>query len=93
MRTAIIGVLAIALIAGVTIIGCGPRAQVAADKIVAQIDKVLGELNVKLKKVENAYAELQTSTEGMREKRIDAKVRLEKLQEKQSISSKTIQAT
>lgn len=63
-----------------TYIGCGPRAEVAKDKVVAQIDEMLGKLDVKLKKVEMAHEELKTATEDLREKRIDAKVRLEKLQ-------------
>lgn len=79
-RNLFLAVLAIGLIAAISTVGCGPRVQVAKDKVIDKIDEMLGKLNVKLKKVEIAYDEVKTATEGLREKRIDAKVRLEKLQ-------------
>ena len=80
-RNLFLAVLAIGLIATVGFVGCGPRVQVAKDKVIAQIDEILGKLNVKLAKVEQAYESVSTATDGLREKRIDASVRLKKLQE------------
>jgi chromosome segregation ATPase len=55
-------------------VGCGPRALVAKDKVIKEIDKVLGELNVKRKKVAMAYDKVENAYQGMREKRIEAKI-------------------
>ncbi len=60
-------------------VGCGPRMAVAGKKVLAEIDKVLGKLNVQLEKVEQAHAELTKETETMREKQIEAKYKLDKL--------------
>ncbi len=77
---ALVGVLAAAAVIGLVVFyGCGPRGAVAKDKIVAQIDKLLGELDVKKKKIEQDYAALRTDMEDVREKRINTEVRLEQL--------------
>ena len=62
-----------------TYIGCdGAKARVgvAQDKAIARIDELLGPLNVQQKKVEQAYEELEGHTAQLREKRIEAEVRL-----------------
>lgn len=77
---ALVGVLAlVAVVGAVAFYGCGPRGAVAKDKIVAQIDKLLGELDVKKKKIEQEYAKLKTDIENVRERRINTEVRLEQL--------------
>lgn len=65
-------------------IGCGPRAGVAKDAAIKKIDELLGPLNVKQKKVEMAFADLKESTAGIRDKRIEAQVRLKSLTEKKA---------
>ena len=65
-------------------IGCGPRAGVAKDAAIKKIDELLGPLNVKQKEVETAYEDLKESTAGLRDKRIEAQVRLKSLNEKKS---------
>lgn len=78
MRNLLVGVLLIAVVAG-AYVGCGPRARVAGKKVMDQIDTMLGKLNVQEEKVLGAYKELEDATGGLREKRIEAKVRLERL--------------
>ena len=57
-----------------TYIGCGPRSQVAKNKVIGQIDKVLGELNVKRQTVENSYENAQEAYQKLRDKRLEAEV-------------------
>ncbi len=79
--------LVIAGIALVTYIGCdgaNARVGVAKDAAIKKIDDLLGPLNVKQKEVENAYAELKEASSGLRDKRIEAQVRLKSLTNKKS---------
>ena len=64
-------------------VGCGPRAEVAKDKIIAQIDKILGELDVKRKKIEVKRRALVKDMEDLRKSRISTGVRLEQLAKKE----------
>ncbi len=73
-------VLLAALVIGLSMAGCGPRAGVAADKIMDKIDKVLGELDVKQKDIQIKYAELEKATEAVRDQRIETQVRLERIE-------------
>jgi len=85
MTKVLVGLLLIAVVGIVSYIGCdGARARlgVAGDKAVAKIDKLLGEINVKQKKVENAYNDLKNATAVVREKRIEAEVRLRSYENK-----------
>lgn len=66
-------------------IGCGPRAGVAKDAAIKKIDELLGPLNVKQKEVEMAYADVKKASAGLRDKRIEAQVRLKSLNEKQEV--------
>ena len=91
-RMIILGALVLALIAG-TIIGCGPRAELAADKVIAQIDKVLGELDVKRKTIEVNHRKIQTEMLTLRDKRIGTEVRLEQLMKKKELSQKELGKT
>ena len=80
-----IGLLSlVALVAVGLYLGCGPRAGVAKDAAIKKIDELLGPLNVKQKEVEMAYAELVEATAGIRDKRIEAQVRLKSLTEKKA---------
>lgn len=64
--------------------GCEARTQVAADKIKKRIDKMLGELDVKRKQIDNEVKSLENSLAEVKEKRISAKVQLEQYEEKKS---------
>lgn len=71
------------------LVGCEARSQVAMDKITERIDKMLGELDVKRKKIDNQIKELETSLSEVNKKRINAEVRLEGYRDKtKSISDR-----
>ena len=81
----LLGLLVVAVAIG-TYVDCdGAKARVGVAKNAAlkEIDKLLGEINVKQEKVENAYDELKAASAGLREKRIEAQVRLKSLKKKQ----------
>ena len=85
MKALVSLVLAVGIIGGVylaTTSGCGARAQVAGDKILDMIDSRLGELDVKMKKVQNEMAELDKIIASNREGKIKAEVRLEEFDKK-----------
>ncbi len=89
VRIIAVGVLLLGVV-GIAVVGCGPRAEVAKDKIIAQIDKVLGELDVKRKKIEINQQKLVGELADLREKRIGTQVRLEQLQKKKDASVKSL---
>ena len=81
-----IGVLVVG-IALVSYMGCdGAKARlgVAGDKAIEKIDGLLGKINVEQKKVENAYGELKSAMATVREKRIEAEVRVKSMNEKKA---------
>jgi chromosome segregation ATPase len=71
--------------------GCGARAEVAKDKVLAQLDKVLGELNVKEKQIDIKRRELTGEMQVVREKKFNAAVRLELLTKKQDSSKQELE--
>jgi chromosome segregation ATPase len=71
--------------------GCGARAEVAKDKVLAQLDKVLGELNVKEKQIDIKRRELTDEMQVVREKKFNAGVRLELLAKKQDTSKQDLE--
>ncbi len=75
MRILVLGVLAVALVAGV-IIGCGPRARVAGKKVMNEIDELLGKFNIQEEKVLGALKEAKSATETIRDKKIEAEVQV-----------------
>ena len=82
------GLLVVAIVLG-AYVGCGPRMAVAGKKVLAEIDKVLGKLNVQLEKVEQAHAKLEKETQGMRKEQIGAQHSLNKLiAEKEEVTEK-----
>ena len=89
-RFLILGLLVAGIITG-AVIGCGPRAEVAKDKILAKIDSVLGELDVKRKKIEKKQKELQGKLNEFRKKQYAAEARLELMVEKKEESEKKIE--
>lgn len=85
--------LAVVVVAGATLFwGCGPRAGVARDKLVAQIDRLLGDMEVKRKKIELDYNKLRNDLDGVRERRINTQVRLEQLELKQKNAAAKVAA-
>ncbi|MEL7496307.1 MAG: hypothetical protein AAFN77_01765 [Planctomycetota bacterium] len=80
----IVGVLivGVAIAAYVGCDGFSNRMDVAADKAIQKIDNLLGEMDVKQKAVENAYDDLKSLMAGVREKRIEAEVRVKSMNEK-----------
>jgi len=82
----LLGLLVVVIAVG-TYVGCdgaNARVGVAKDAAIKKIDDLLGPLNVKQKEVENAYNELKGASSGLREKRIEAQVRLQSLQTKKA---------
>ena len=75
--------LLIVAIAVSAYVGCGARAQVAGDKILAKIDDMLGSLDVKLKEIKNAHADLKASAEHNYVARKKSEYKVEELEEKQ----------
>lgn len=69
-----------ALVGGVYLLstgGCGARGAVARDKVVDQIDALLGKLNVQQKEVEIQFDKLTADTRKLQESKIRAQVNLE----------------
>lgn len=71
--------------------GCGARAEVAKDKLLAQLDKVLGELNVKAAEIDKKRRDLTGEMQVVREKKFNAAVRLELLTKKQETSKQELE--
>lgn len=76
------GLLIVAIVIG-AYVGCGPRAQVAGDKILAKIDDMLGSLDVKLKDVKMAHASLKKGSEENYVLRQKSVYKVEDLENKQ----------
>lgn len=61
--------------------GCGPRTEVLKDKVVAQVDKLLGELDVKKKEVELNIKAMDQARDEMQKGKIKLEVKAEQLGE------------
>ena len=77
--------------------GAAARVGVAKDKVIKEIDKVLGELKIKRKEVQIAYDRIAVASGNLREKRIEAQIlmdRFEKditeLEEEQAASKRNL---
>lgn len=82
MKALVSLVIAAVLIGGVylaTTSGCGARAEVAKDKVIEKIDKLLGKLDVQQKEVQMQFDELTTDTRKLKDDRIRAQVKLEQI--------------
>lgn len=62
--------------------GCGARAEVAKDKILAQVDSLLGEIDVKQKEAEIGVRKLSAGIDHVTRGKIEAKVKLTQLSDK-----------
>jgi chromosome segregation ATPase len=71
-----------ALIFAASLVGCGARGEVAKEKVLSQIDKLLGETEVQKKEMEISLRNMHQAVEKLNEGRISATVQLEKMQEK-----------
>jgi phage shock protein A len=71
-------------------VGCGPRVEVAKDKIIAKLDKALGDLNVKRKKIELKQTELHDKLDVLRKSRYTTEAKLDLLASKKEKSQKAL---
>jgi len=62
LRYLFAGLLIVAIVVG-AYVGCGARAQVAGEKVLAKIDDMIGSLDIKLKEIKNAHAALKKGAE------------------------------
>ena len=69
------------LIASLTM-GCGSRAEVAKERVVARIDSILGSMDVKRKEIEQSVEALDDGLVGLRKAKIKAQVQADQLQRK-----------
>lgn len=84
MKYLVLGLLVVGIAVG-SYVGCnGARVGVAKDAALEKIDALLGPLNIKQKEVEIAYDKLKKATDGLRDKRIEAQVRLKSLTKKKT---------
>jgi chromosome segregation ATPase len=73
--------------------GCGARGEVAKDQVLAQVDKLLGEVNVKKKEVEIAVRNMDAGLDKLKKGKIESEVRLSQTTEKLSeLTAKTAKA-
>jgi chromosome segregation ATPase len=66
-------------LAAALLMGCGARTEVMKDKVVAKIDNMLGELDVKKKEVELSMAEMENAKKDLQKGRIKVEVKAEQL--------------
>jgi len=65
-----------------TLLGCGARGEVAQEQFLSKIDGLLGEMQVKRKKVEHGIANGEKAIQPLAEGKIRAKVEADQLQKK-----------
>ncbi len=85
MKALVSLILVAALVAGVYMLssgGCKAQTQVASDKLMDKINNWLGDLDVKRKEISNQIDELDKAVENVRQKKVQAEVRLEEYQKK-----------
>ena len=83
------GLLVVAIVVG-AYVGCGPRAQVAGQKVLDKIDGWIGKLDIKLKDITNEYDKLSNSVDGIKEAKYIAKSKLEGLRAEKEKAEKVI---
>lgn len=88
-RFLVIGGLVVA-IAAVAIIGCGPRAKVAGQKIMDKIDAALGELDIKRQSIADKMKEVQGQMDQVKKGLYSTEARLEVLGRKKTKSEEVI---
>ena len=70
------------LILMLCLIGCGARTEVAKQKILKQIDSMLGELDVKREEIAQSVTAMKKGIEGLRQAKIKAKVKADQIDRK-----------
>ena len=63
------------LILAVGLVGCDARTEVAKDKVLAQVDHLLGEINVEKKKAEIGVRQMEAGLDEIKRGKLEAKVR------------------
>jgi len=75
------------------LVGCGARTEVAKEKILAQVDKLLGEIDVKKKEAQMAVQGMEDGIDKLKMGKIESKMRLTQVTESFSaIEGKIAQA-
>lgn len=74
--------LIVVLLCMMVVAGCGARGEVARDNVLAQVDSLLGEINVKKKEAEIGVRNLTAGLDKITKGKIEAKIRLTKLTDK-----------
>lgn len=76
-----LGSLSLRVILLCALAGCGARVEVVKEKVLGQIDALLGKMDVERKQIELAMKGLQTGVEGIRKAKIKAKVKRDQVKE------------
>jgi len=63
-----------------TLLGCGARGEVAKDNLLAKIDSILGEMDVKRKEIESSVSGFKDGIDGLRKAKIKAQVKQDQLE-------------
>ena len=63
------------------LVGCGARTEVAKEKILAQVDKLLGEIDVKKKEAQMAVQGMEAGIDKIKMGKIESKMRLTQVTE------------
>ena len=86
VRLVILGVV-------LAISGCGARGEVVKEQVLAQVDKILGEISVKKKEAQIVIQNMDAGLDKLKKGKIEAKVRLSQTTEKLSdLQAKTAKA-
>jgi len=88
-RFLIIGGLVAAIAVGV-VIGCGPRAKVFGKKIMDKVDKAIGELDIKMQKIEDEKNAIEKDLGKVQKSLYTSEAKLELLQGKKQKSEQLI---
>lgn len=89
-RYLIIGGMVAAIVGTVTIMGCGPRVQVAKDAMIKKLDKALGELNVKRAEIKQTQDRLRDKLSTLTTNRALAQSRLKLMASKKENAQKAV---
>lgn len=67
--------LVVPLLVLLTLPGCGPRLEVARDRLLAEADRLLGEIEVKRKEIDPAIQQAEAALARLKKSRIEVQVR------------------
>jgi chromosome segregation ATPase len=71
--------LLLVLVATCSVVGCDARTEVAKGKLLAKIDSMLGEMDVKRKEIELSVNAFKEGTDGLRKAKIKAQVKQDQI--------------